>query len=348
MPLVVALRPDTGTLWITGTVKPAGATTGRRVRQRAGSDSPAAAREEAAALEARILRDFHHGAKPSVHTFLEACDSYLKHQERRASTKDVVRRLALHWRAASLGAITQEAVDAARSKVLRPGAGDSTWRKTVSILSAILNHAARRKWCEPASFDLPREPKGRTAFLLPAEFVKLHTAASPHLRPLLTYLVCTGSRLGEALSLDWSQVDLPGRRVNVWSDQTKARRQRVVDLTPGAVQALAGLERRDGRVFLTHLGEPYRDAGKGYGGHIKSAWATAMRKAGLAGFSPHDLRHSWATWWYALTPDPFRLQQAGDWSSVTLVERYAHLMPSGHAVAIRRVWGVDQAAVRVA
>lgn len=47
MPLKVVTRPDTGTLWIVGTVKPAGATKGRRVRQRAGSDDPKLATDEA-------------------------------------------------------------------------------------------------------------------------------------------------------------------------------------------------------------------------------------------------------------------------------------------------------------
>lgn len=348
MPLTVAIRKDTGTLWITGTVKPAGAQVGRRVRQRAGSNDLATAREEAAAIEARILRDFHHGEKPSTHHFLEACESYLRHQDRSVGTKAVVRRLALHWRDVSLGAITQEAVDAARSNILRPGAVDATWRKTVAILAAVMNHAARRKWCEAPSFDLPRESQGRTRFLMPAEYERLHDAAPRHLKPLLTYLICTGSRLGETLALDWSQVDLNGRRVNVWGDQTKAGRRRVVDLPPAAVRALAGLAHREGRVFLTHKGQIYHDSEGGYGGQIKSAWRTMLQRSGLVGFTPHDLRHTWATWWYALTPDPFRLQQAGGWSSVELVARYAHLLPAGREAEIRRIWGTEQAAVRVA
>lgn len=347
MSLRVDIRPDTGTLWITGTVKPAGAVTGRRIRQRAGSDDPAKAREEAAAIEARILRDFHHGERPATHSFLEACQSYLKHQERSAGTKDVVRRLALHWQAASLGAITQAAVDDARRKILRPGAGDSTWRKTVSILSAIMNHAARRKWCEAPSFDLPPESKGRTRFLTPEEFERLHGVAPDHLKPLLTYLVCTGSRLGEALSLDWSQVDLTGMRVNVWADQTKADRRRVVELTPGAVRALAGLPGRDGRVFRTHRGVAYEDKDTG-GGQIKSAWRTMLVRAELVEFSPHDLRHSFATWHWALNRDLIALQMAGGWSTIELVTRYAHLLPTGHERGIRRVWGLERKAVRVA
>ena len=339
MPLVVARRKDTGTLWITGTVKPAGAKVGRRVRQRAGSNDAATAREEAAAIEARILRDFHHGAKQSAYTFAEACQSYLTHQERSAGTKAVVRRLVLHWRSTSLGAIDQEAVDGARTKILRAGASNSTWRKTVAILSAIINHAARRKWCDPAAFDLPSPSQGRTRFLLPDEYDQLHAAATDHLRPLLTYLVCTGSRLGEALALDWQQVDLRAGRVNVWADQTKAGKRRLVDLPPAAVRALSGMAHRDGPVFRTNRGEPYRPSADGYGGQIKTAWRAACAKAGIEHATPHDLRHTWASYWYrALTPDPFRLQQAGGWSSVELVARYAHLVPEGHAAAIRRIY----------
>lgn len=348
MPLTVAIRKDTGTLWITGTVKAAGSKRGVRVRQRAGTDNRTLAEEEAAGLEREILRNHHLGLKPLERGFAEAVKSYLRAEDRSAGTAMLVDRWLRHFRDRKLHTITQDVVDAARDKILRPGASDATWRKTVAILAAVMNHAARRKWCEAPSFDLPRESQGRTRFLLPAEYERLHDAAPRHLKPLLTYLICTGSRLGETLALDWSQVDLSGRRVNVWGDQTKAGRRRVVDLPPAAVRALAGLAHREGRVFLTHKGQIYHDSEGGYGGQIKSAWRTMLRRSGLAGFTPHDLRHTWATWWYALTPDPFRLQQAGGWSSVELVARYAHLLPAGHEAEIRRIWGTEQAAVRVA
>jgi integrase len=62
-------------------------------------------------------------------------------------------------------------------------------------------------------------------------------------------------------------------------------------------------------------------------------------------FGVHVLRHTWASWRYALHPDPFLLQRAGGWSSVALVERYAHLMPAGHEAAIQRVWGLGELVV---
>jgi len=91
----------------------------------------------------------------------------------------------------------------------------------------------------------------------------------------------------------------------------------------------------------------------------RGASATACREAGLPGQSgtrrradrksavatfkpdhtPHVLRHSWASWHYALHKDSLLLARDGGWASTALVERYAHLMSAGQEEAIRRVWG---------
>lgn len=131
--------------------------------------------------------------------------------------------------------------------------------------------------------------------------------------------------------------------------------------------ALAGLKHREGRVFRTHLGEPYADIDGG-GGQLRTAWGATCERAGLPGkwyewsrkdrpsqttrfvaeVGPHDLRHTFASWHYALNRDLIALQYAGGWSDIKLVTRYAHLMPDGQHRAIRRIWGIDKAAVRVA
>ena len=364
MPLRVTTRSDTGTLWITGTVRPAGAKHGYRVRQRAGSDSEAAAREEAAAIELQILRNHHLGARPVERGFAFAVTSYLESQRRSPGTVALVSRLLQHFGNVPLSGINQETIDRARPLVLTGDPAPGTIRRNLIVpLRAILMHAYRRGWCDIPRFELPPEPEGRTDFLLPAQVERL-LANAGHIRPLLTYLICTGCRIGEALALDWSQVDLRGARANVWGDQTKAGRRRVVELPPAAVAALGGLAHRDGFVFLRSDGEPYRATGDG-GGHIAGPWGVACREAELPGewvmlarpdrpsqakrfvpaFGVHVLRHSWASWRYALHPDPFALQRAGGWSSVALVERYAHLMPDGHAEAIRRVWGLGELVV---
>ena len=43
---------------------------------------------------------------------------------------------------------------------------------------------------------------------------------------------------------------------------------------------------------------------------------------GIAGLSAHDCRHTWATNAARAGTDPFRLQQAGGWSSLAMPRRY--------------------------
>jgi len=63
------------------------------------------------------------------------------------------------------------------------------------------------------------------------------------------------------------------------------------------------------------------------GGHIKTAFRGACRRAGIEDFTPHDCRHTWATWTYAETRDLRALMQLGGWKSLAMVERYTHVNP---------------------
>ena len=354
MPLRVYRRPDTGTIYITGTVRPAGSATGYRVRQRAGSDNEAAAREEAAAIELQIIRDHHLGAKPAERGFAAAVTAYLAAEERSPGTEAFLEKALRHFGNAKLSAITQEALDDARTVLLRPGAAPSTVnRNIITPIRAVLSFAAFRGWCEPPKFKLLREPKGRTAFLLPEQFETLHQELPARLKPLATVLVCTGCRLGELLAAEWSQVDLGGAKLRVWADQAKTEKERVVRLTPPALAALASLPSgREGHVFRSRYrnpdnGEllPYRQTSEGGGGQIGMAFGRAAERAGVPWATPHILRHTFASWHWAIYHDLIALRDAGGWSSVELVERYAHLTPAGQEPAIRRVWGLGELVV---
>lgn len=360
MSLRVITRRDTGTLWITGTVHPAGAAQGIRVRRRAGSDREESAREEARLLEVQILRDYHLGARPAVRNFAQAAASYLTHEPRSVGTELLVDRLLAHFGNQPLSTITQEAVDRARSAILRAGVTPSTVKRNlIAPLRAILKHAQRRGWCVCPEFDLPRESKGRTAFFFPEQVEVLIAKAAPHLRPLIVFLVGTGCRVSEALGLDWKEVDLAAARVLLWEGETKSGQRRIVDLPPAVIAALASMRHRAGRVFLTRRGLPYGGVDGTGTLALRSSWAVASSKAGMPGisrnysrtdrpshvdrfvpeYSPHVLRHTWATWHYAINRDLMLLTRDAGWSTVRLAERYAKLMPTGHEDAIRRVWG---------
>jgi integrase len=103
-----------------------------------------------------------------------------------------------------------------------------------------------------------------------------------------------------------------------------------VPLHPRVVAALANLKHRDGEVFRRPDGEPYERPGKwaddhSAGARISTAFRGACRRAGITDFSPHDCRHTWATWHYQANRDLGALQRLGGWKSVRMVMRYAHV-----------------------
>ncbi|MBX9697885.1 MAG: site-specific integrase [Acetobacteraceae bacterium] len=255
----------------------------------------------------------------------------------------MLRRLLLHFGDAPLSTITGEAADRARHALLRPGHAPASALRNVYVpLQAVLTFAAHpgRAWCAPPAFDLPAPGRQRTRILLPAEADALRQRAAPHLAALLTLGLCTGCRASEMFGLDWPDVDLSGARIILWEGETKAGKRRVAHLPPAAVAALASLPHRKGRVIRTPRGDDYPlSRNRGHGGQVKTALATACRRAGIERIGLHVLRHTWASWHYALHRDLLRLREAGGWASVAQVEQYAHLMPAGQEAAIRRTWG---------
>jgi len=189
-------------------------------------------------------------------------------------------------------------------------------------IAAVLNHAAKRGLCARKTVERPPQPKGRVRWITFEEAERLLTACSPHLRPLVMFLLGTGARMSEALYLDWREVDLAGAHVTFLD--TKNGEHRGIPLHARLVNELRGLRHRQGRVFRTNAGFPYAEKESG-GGQIKTAFRGACRRAGLADFSPHDCRHTWATWHYAANRDIVALMKLGGWKSERMVLRYAHV-----------------------
>jgi integrase len=83
------------------------------------------------------------------------------------------------------------------------------------------------------------------------------------------------------------------------------------------------------RVF-TYAGKPL--------GHANTlAWRKALKRAGIANFRWHDLRHTWASWHRQSGTPTHELQRLGGWRSSVMVERYAHLAPDHLAKAAGRL-----------
>jgi integrase len=144
--------------------------------------------------------------------------------------------LVHHFGSTLLSKIDQRAIEAVARKLYPARKASTINRKVFTPISAVLNFAAKRGLCERRIFERPRQPKGRVSFLAVNEAERLIAACSPHLRPLIVFLLCTGARLSEALYLSWKDVDLARRHV-VFLD-TKNGEDRGVPLHPSAAREL--------------------------------------------------------------------------------------------------------------
>ena len=320
MPVKLYRRKGSPNWYIRGTVR------GIPVDESSRTSDRAAAEEIRIQREAEVLQRSIHGARATA-TFLEAAVSYMEAGGERRYLKAVID----HFGTTPLVKIDQAAIDSAAHS-LKPGAGNATRNRQIyTPMSAVLKHAAKRGLCDFPRIERPRQPRGRIRWLRPPEAERLIESCAAHMRPLVVFLFGTGARLSEALYLDWGDVSLKDRRIRF--TQTKNGEARGVPLNERVLVELANLDHREEAVFRRPDGEPYRPR-KGGGGQIDTAFQGACRRAGIADFSPHDCRHTWATWLYGETRDLRGLMELGGWKSERMVIRYTHVNPDHLARSI--------------
>lgn len=316
MPLKLVRRPKSPNWIIRGTIR------GIRIEESTGTSERRIAEEIRAKREAELLAQSVYGRRATA-TFAEAALSYLEN----GGSKRFLQPVIKHFGTTPLAQIDQDAIDRGARKLFPNATAATRNRQFYTPASAVLHHAARRGWCSLPVIERPEAPPERVRWLTIEEADRLIEASSEHLRPLLIFLFYTGARAGEALWLDWRDVDLS--RAHVAFPKTKNGEARGVPLHPRVVAELANLKHRKGEVFRRPDGEPYERPKKNddtsAGSRIATAFAGACRRAGVTDFHPHDCRHTWATWHYAANRDLGALQRLGGWKSVRMVMRYAHV-----------------------
>lgn len=354
MSLKLEQRPGSPNYYLRGTLR------GIRVRESCGTDDKATAEAIKARREWEILQSSVFGLKASG-TFNSAVAIYLADDDSEAR---FLQPLIDHFGSTPLAMIDQAAVEAA-AKTIYPGLAPATINRQIyTPISAVINKAAALGKCSPVKFIRPKAPKGRVRWLTHGEAARLIKACPPHLAPIVAFLFYTGARIGEALWLDWRYVDL--KRAQVQFLDTKNGTDRGVPLHPALVAILANLPHRDGCVFRKQgrqikptafmprnsnsgtpieieyqIGEPYaaldddNPLDVSAGSRIKKGFRAACDRAGITDFSPHDCRHTWATWHYQENRDLNMLMHLGGWSSLAMVLRYAHVNVAHAAPSIK-------------
>jgi integrase len=316
MPLKLTRRPRSPNWILRGTIR------GIRIEESTGTNNRRVAEEIRAKRETELLSESIYGRR-AVASFAEAALSYLENGGERRFLAPILR----HFGSMALARIDQEAIDKAARKILPRASNATRNRQIYTPVAAVMHHAAKRKLCAPLILERPHIEKIEVRWIRIDQADRLIAAAADHLRPLLVFLLYTGARAGEALWLDWRNVDLS--RAHVSFPKTKNGDARGVGLHSRVVAALANLPHRSGEVFRKPNGKPYsrpqRDDDRSAGARIVKGFSGACRRAGIENFSPHGCRHTWATWHYAVNRDLGALMRLGGWKSERMVMRYAHV-----------------------
>jgi integrase len=104
---------------------------------------------------------------------------------------------------------------------------------------------------------------------------------------LVRLLATTGMRLGEALELLWSDIDLPGRAIRLRDAKSGAR---TVHLGAAAVSVLNSVEDKSG--YIIRGLDPAKPLSVN---SAEKAWSRLRHRAGITNGRLHDLRHTAGT-----------------------------------------------------
>jgi integrase len=252
------------------------------------------------------------------------------------------RALARSWAGRTMRQITPALVLQHVTLRRAEGVQDSSIRRELAVFSAAIHHARRQGWDGanplPAVARDLKTPPGRTRWLTREQVATLQEAAArskaTHLSDFITLALHTGMRRGELLYMEWARVDL--HHDLLYLDTQKNGQRGSVPLNGPARHAV--LSRA--RFRAEHCPDSRWLFSLANGQRVQCVWTAfnaACRRAGIADFHVHDLRHTCAAW---LVQDGAPLLEVANLlrhSSIVMTQRYAHLAPTAAREAVARL-----------
>ena len=280
---------------------------------------------------------------PEPLTLAKAFDDFLALKARKPTAHEF-RRVAEHLKVAFgaetlLTEITAAKISeykAARLAVKR-GTGHlsaAAVNRPLGLLRSLLRQAKKWKLLdEVPEIEFEDEPTGVIRFLTPDEATRLLAACrksrNAALADLVEFAMFTGVRRGEALGLEWENVDRA--RGVVVLVKTKNGKPRDVQLSRNADAVLARrwAQGATGLVFGSRNWNSFRQA-----------WVGALKAAGIRRFRFHDLRHTNASWLVQQGRSLKEVKELLGHSDIAITLRYAHLAPDHLRAAVASLDGI--------
>jgi len=253
--------------------------------------------------------------------------------------------------APAFGDLTLEEVSVYRIQVyiagkIAAGLAPRSVKNHVIVLKRILGTAVDYGMLNENPVDkvaMPRIERSEMRYLAPAQLRQLIDATEPRFRLITALTALCGLRKGELLALTWADIDLDARTLSVNKSMrggivTSCKTPASVSQLPLPESLLILIEQRRRQagghklVFCKADGSPLSDATP------NRVCDRALIAAHLPKIRYHDLRHSWAVAHLRAGTDIKTLAALGRWSSpTTLLETYAHVIPTIGGDAVRRL-----------
>lgn len=303
---------------------------------------------EAAIREGRHFRT----NEAKKHTLGELIDRYIRDviPQKKANSRGT-QKAQLEWWKAQLGAyllsnVTPALLAEHRDRLAFVDAERKVARSPSTVVRylAVLSHAftmAVKEWewlddNPMRRVTKPKEPRGRVRFLSDEERAQLlqaaKTAKCPYLYAVVVLALSTGMRHGEILGLRWGDVDLAKARLLL--HETKNGERRSVPLTGHAyeqIELLSKVRRMDTDFLFPNT--VYGEKSRPY--EIRKSWNATVKRAELADFRFHDLRHSTASYLAMNGASLAEIAEVLGHKTLQMVKRYAHLS-EGHVADVVR------------
>ncbi len=149
-------------------------------------------------------------------------------------------------------------------------------------------------------------------------------------RDIITFLIYTGCRKGEALNLKWDDVDLKTGVIAIKG--TKTKYDRYIPISEPLKAVLSGIEKNQDSLYVFNRnGAKLTD--------FKRSFHTACRNAGLKDLRIHDLRHVFASKMVMGGTSLYITGELLGHRTTQMTKRYSHLVPDTLKKAVDDVFG---------
>lgn len=202
---------------------------------------------------------------------------------------------------------------------------NGTLNSEIGLVQTVLNFGYKKNFIgKPQKLKRPSKPVPRDRWLNIDEIEKLVDASKtePHLQVALIIMLATAGRVSSVLELTWERVDFKNRTIDLRVDPKRpAKGRAIVPMNSTAYEVLSRWKPMcDTDYVVEFRGGPIRT--------IRSAFETAVNRAGLKNVSPHTIRHTAAVHMVAAGCSLQRVSQYLGHTSIQVTEKhYARYAP---------------------